>query len=92
MHRDLKHMNIFLSKDLSVKIGDLGIAKIIYEKETSSENVGTPLFMAPELVRSEPYSKKIDVWALGCCLYNFSQLSHPFKGDNQQTLYQNILH
>ena len=63
-------MNILLSKDLSVKIGDLGVSKIIWDKETSSENVGTPLFMAPELVRSEPYSKKIDVWALGCCLYN----------------------
>jgi len=85
-------MNILLSKDLSVKIGDLGVSKIIWDKETSNENVGTPLFMAPELVRSEPYSKKIDVWALGCCLYNLAAFIHPFKGDNQQTLNQNIMH
>lgn len=59
------------------------MSKIICDKDFDAENVGTPLFMAPELVRQEPYSMKIDVWALGCCLYNLASFSHPFKGDTQ---------
>jgi len=69
----LKNLNILLTKDLSVKIGDLGVSKILTcDKDTEGEQVGTPLFMAPELISQEPYSLKVDVWALGCCLYNLA--------------------
>jgi len=82
-HWDLKNLNILLTKDLSVKIGDLGVSKILTsDRINDSESVGTPLFMAPELVRQETYSFKIDVWALGCCLYNLASFNMPFKGDS----------
>lgn len=34
-----------------------------------STRVGTPLYLAPELIRNRPYDSKVDIWALGCVLY-----------------------
>lgn len=44
--------------------------------------VGTPLYLAPELVLNKPYDSKIDVWALGCVLYHLANLETPFLGEN----------
>jgi len=44
--------------------------------------VGTPLYLAPELVKSQPYDHKIDIWAVGCALYHLAVLEPPFSGDN----------
>ena len=82
IHRDIKSLNVFLSKDNSAKIGDLGAARRLDdhgEIESISEDgdaeakipqkVGTPYFLAPELRLDRPCSKKSDVWALGVILY-----------------------
>ena len=59
--------------------GDLDVSK-----------VGTPLYLAPELIREDTYSFKIDVWSLGCCLYHLASFNAPFKGDNITLLGTNI--
>jgi len=70
IHRDIKTQNVFLTGNNTVKIGDFGISKVL---ETTCQNantvVGTPYYMAPEACKSEPYTSKSDVWALGCTLY-----------------------
>lgn len=43
--------------------------------------MGTPYFMAPEVIRGEPYGKKADIWALGCALYELVMLKRPFTHD-----------
>lgn len=43
--------------------------------------LGTPYFMAPEVIRGEPYGKKADIWALGCALYELVMLKKPFTHD-----------
>jgi serine/threonine protein kinase len=68
-HRDMKPENILLVSDdldnFDVKIADLGFA-CKYDKETGLDLVlGTPLYMAPELVMHQKYSEKVDVWSLG---------------------------
>lgn len=51
IHRDIKALNVFLTKDRKVKLGDLGVSKI-FNSETAMQGtrVGTPLYLAPELV------------------------------------------
>ena len=44
--------------------------------------VGTPYYMSPEVCKSEPYSAKSDVWALGCILYELCTLKKAFEADN----------
>lgn len=51
IHRDIKTLNIFLSKDRHIKLGDLGVSKIFNsEIALQGTRVGTPLYLAPELV------------------------------------------
>lgn len=66
MHRDIKSDNILVDKEGRVKIADFGFA-IALTKETSKRHsvVGTPYWMAPELIRGTDYDSKVDVWSLG---------------------------
>lgn len=80
VHRDLKTSNIFLKPGFQhVLIGDFGIARVLETASLASSCVGTPAYMSPELIRSEPYTYSTDVWALGVvcfeviALYFFSQ-------------------
>lgn len=52
------------------KISDLGVSKIQNATQLENESrVGTPLYLAPELIKNKPYNNKIDMWALGCVIY-----------------------
>ena len=82
IHRDLKALNIFLTKNKQIKLGDLGVSKIIGPGHLAGTRVGTPLYLAPELVLNKPYDNKIDVWALGCVLYHLAMMEAPFLGEN----------
>jgi serine/threonine protein kinase len=68
MHRDIKPMNVFIGKGDVVKIGDLGIAKVL-KNNVAQTQIGTPHYMAPEIWKSRPYTLAADVWSLGCLLY-----------------------
>ena len=73
LHRDLKPDNVFLSKGLSVKVGDLGLATQLKDGfDMASSICGTPVYMAPELFNGRPYSAPNDVWALGCIMYEMA--------------------
>ena len=70
LHRDIKTMNIFLTRDETVRIGDLGVAKVLTENVNFAHTmVGTPYYLSPEMCEEKPYNEKSDVWALGCVLY-----------------------
>jgi NIMA (never in mitosis gene a)-related kinase len=74
LHRDIKPGNVFLTKSLKVvKIGDFGIAKALTERDDLADTqVGTPLYMSPELCQGKPYTYASDVWALGCTVYEMA--------------------
>ena len=82
IHRDIKLLNIFMSKDKLVKIGDLGMSKLISNKEMKLSRVGTPLYLAPELVKKEKYDYKADIWSFGCSLYHLAKTIPPFNDEN----------
>ena len=92
VHRDIKSLNIFLTKNMDGKIGDLGIAKLLENTKYAKTFVGTPYYVSPEMCKNKPYNEKSDIWALGCLLYELITLNHPFRADNQAALFIKILH
>ena len=89
IHRDLNPNNIFMNNDYNIKIGDFGISKICERTQT---DVGTMYYKAPELLKGEEYDNKIDIWALGCILYELFTLKKCFEeGNNIYKLIDNIM-
>ena len=92
IHRDIKCLNLFITKDKHIKIGDLGVSTIISGMDNMhSTRVGTPLYLSPELIKQIPYDYKIDIWSFGCSLYHLAALDPPFAGDNLIVLGNNIV-
>lgn len=72
LHRDLKPDNVMLTHQGVPKITDFGLAKRVFfhlESSQPREFVGTPTFMAPELLESQPATPASDVYALGVCYF-----------------------
>ena len=74
---------MFLGKDNKIKIGDLGVAKLLnYTNNFAHTVVGTPYYLSPELCEEKPYNHKSDIWSLGCVLYELCTFRHPFEANN----------
>ena len=79
LHRDLKPSNIFLTSDRNLKIGDFGLAKVLDRtSDMAVTRKGTRIYMAPEILSGQKYQHKVDVWALGCVLYELCTLKYTF--------------
>ena len=80
LHRDIKTINMFLAKEDMIKIGDMGVAKMLNQTANMAHTVvGTPFYLSPELCEEKPYNNKSDIWSLGCVLYELCTLKHPFE-------------
>ncbi|XP_069962678.1 serine/threonine-protein kinase nekl-2-like [Bactrocera oleae] len=78
-HRDLKPENILVDRDNNFKIADFGISTIHSSNKSTKSLIGTFLYMAPEIMKGEPYEFKSDVWSLGCILYEMCYGLSPFQ-------------
>lgn len=62
LHRDLKTQNIFLTKSKIIKVGDLGIARVLEgSNDMATTLIGTPYYMSPELFSNRPYNHKVSI-------------------------------
>jgi calcium-dependent protein kinase len=90
IHRDIKPANILLSNESdisSLKLIDFGLSNL--EKKKEKYRVGSPYFMAPEMIYGN-YSSLSDMWSLGVVLYFFVTNKLPFKGREIKDIYKNI--
>ena len=88
IHRDLKPANILITSDGIFKLGDLGLGRIMNTETIKTfSKVGTPLYMAPEVINnSNGYDFKCDNWSLGCVIYELITLRSPFQTSEKLSL------
>ncbi|XP_041441384.1 serine/threonine-protein kinase N2-like [Xenopus laevis] len=92
IHRDLKPGNLLMDQDGYIKIADFGMSKtgIGYGDRTNTM-VGSPAYMAPEVVMEEEYSRAVDWWALGVIVYEMLLGTRPFTGYDRDFIYDSIV-
>lgn len=96
-HRDIKPDNILLATDEDLtllKVTDFGLSKFVKKNSIMKTLCGTPQYVAPEILTTRgigSYTKKVDVWSLGCCLYACLAGSLPFTGGENGDIH-NIAH
>ncbi|KAF5909704.1 serine/threonine-protein kinase D3-like isoform X1, partial [Clarias magur] len=84
VHCDLKPENVLLASAEpfpQVKLCDFGFARIIGEKSFRRSVVGTPAYLAPEVLRSKGYNRSLDMWSVGVIIYVSLSGTFPFNED-----------
>lgn len=91
VHRDLKPENIMISKGMC-KLTDFGFSKYVedFENYEMSTCVGTPVYMAPQILARSKYTTKCDIWSLGVIFYCMLVGNPPWEGRNNQELEHKI--
>ncbi|XP_062588155.1 serine/threonine-protein kinase D3-like isoform X1 [Saccostrea cucullata] len=86
VHCDLKPENVLLSSETAfpqVKLCDFGFARIIGEKSFRRSVVGTPAYLAPEVLKSKGYNRSLDMWSVGVVIYVSLSGTFPFNEDEE---------
>jgi NIMA (never in mitosis gene a)-related kinase len=90
VHRDIKCANVFLTKDGTVKLGDLNVSKIAKAGQLQTQT-GTPYYASPEVWQDKPYDATSDIWSLGAVLYEMVALNPPFTAKDMKGLYAKVI-
>ena len=80
IHRDLTPDNIFINENNKIKIGDFSVSRVLTTlKNYTKSQVGKLHYLAPEMVNKENYNYKVDIYALGCIIYELFTLNEYYE-------------
>jgi polo-like kinase 1 len=96
IHRDLKLGNLFLDKNLRIKVGDFGLATKLSDKDEKRKTIcGTPNYIAPEVIEGDKekrgHSFEVDIWSIGVICYTLLVGKPPYESKDVKSTYQRIL-
>lgn len=94
VYRDLKPENCLLNAQGHLVLTDFGLSKAIGPDDDDDECrsiIGTPEYMAPEIIKGEPYDYAVDWWLLGCVLYDMMTGKPPFTGKTHKVILDKII-
>ncbi|KAF2806649.1 uncharacterized protein BDZ99DRAFT_573394 [Mytilinidion resinicola] len=97
VHRDLKTGNLFLDKDMNVKVGDFGLAALLVSNHDMQvirrmTMCGTPNYLAPEVLERQGHghNEKVDIWAIGIMMYTLAVGRAPFHAAKREDIYKKL--
>jgi serine/threonine protein kinase len=80
IHRDLRSPNILVADNLVCKIADFGLSRgLVWTSSLEGKVVDNPVWLAPEILRNESYTEKVDVYAFGMIIWELISGRHPFE-------------
>ena len=92
IHRDIKPENVLLADGLVAKLTDFGWSNYMQEDEKRTTVCGTPIYLAPEIIKEQGHDEKVDIWCIGVLFFELITGNVPFQGNDIDTLKDNILH
>ena len=91
IHRDIKPQNILLAEGFVAKLTDFGLSNYMQEDEQRKTVCGTPIYLAPEIIKEQGHDEHVDIWCIGVLLFQLSTGNIPFQGNDIETLKNNIV-
>jgi serine/threonine-protein kinase len=91
VHRDVKPENILFGEDDIVKLGDFGVARVSNSQLTGDRWLGSPAYLAPEVIRGRPCDFRSDQFALGAVLIEMVSGVSPFAGETPFETLHNVV-
>ena len=92
IHRDIKPENVLLNEGIVAKLTDFGWSNYIQEDKERKTVCGTPIYLAPEIIKEQGHDERVDIWCIGVLLFELITGNVPFQGRDIETLKSNILH
>ena len=91
IHRDIKPENVLLGDRMVAKLTDFGWSNYMQEDAKRTTVCGTPIYLAPEIIKEQGHDERVDVWCIGVLLFELTTATVPFPGNDLDTLKNNIL-
>ena len=94
VHRDIKLENVLMQTedkfDLTLKVTDFGFAKTFVPEQGLNEILGSPIYMAPEILQKKSYGTPVDIWAAGVLFHIILVGEPPFMAETKKEIFDKI--